>query len=251
MKMKKPFVVGCLTLSLAFIGPLSLADSQKKQDQDKSSDARSEPKINDYSNLGEGTGSGSRPQGRITKEFRNAQEDQKSPTESAKPVVNDYSDMGAGAPGEQASPEPSQTERSTPAVNDYSSMGEEYGSESKTTDMENTDSASAARAEPPEVTQADLATGYEKYNGNCAQCHGEDAVGSSFAPSLITRLKKLDYAGFVDVVVNGKTVFDSATGGYSVMPAWKGNAAVMTNIDEIWGYVKARSEGELGPGRPE
>lgn len=140
--------------------------------------------------------------------------------------------------------------RSEPKINDYSSMGEEYGSDSTTTTTEDTDSASASRVAPPEVTREGLITGYEKYNGNCAQCHGEDAVGSSFAPSLVTRMKNLDYAGFVDAVTNGKTVFDSSTGGYNVMPPWKGNAAVMSSIDEIWGYVKARAEGELGPGRP-
>lgn len=251
MRVKKPLIVGCLALGLACTGQLSLADSPEKQNQDEPSSARSEPKINDYSNLGEGGYSGPRPQGHINKKFRSAPEAQKVAAAGADPVVNDYSDMGVDYSEERSSPEPSQAERTTPVVNDYSSMGAEYGSESETTQTENTDSASASRLDPPRLTYADLATGYEKYNGNCAQCHGQDAVGSSFAPSLVTRLKKLEYADFVDVVINGKTVFDSATGGYSVMPAWKGNAGVTSHLDEIWGYLKARSEGKLGPGRPE
>jgi mono/diheme cytochrome c family protein len=31
--------------------------------------------------------------------------------------------------------------------------------------------------------------GWRTFNGNCARCHGETATGSTFAPSLITRMK--------------------------------------------------------------
>jgi mono/diheme cytochrome c family protein len=252
MKFKRPFIVGCLAMGLAFAGQLSLAGSNGKQDQ--ASTARSEPKTNDYSNLGVDGYTGTKPQSHTQvqsrKEFRNEEEPREVPPR-ANPVVNDYSNLGAEYGGDSPSPASASSEPTTPTVNDYSSMGAEYGSESKKTKTENADTASAGRLEPPKATKADLIVGYGKYHASCAQCHGEDAVGSSFAPSLVTRLKKLDYPTYVDVVTNGKTVFDSTTGGYSVMPAWKTNAAVMAHLDEIWAYLKGRAEGEVSSGRPQ
>jgi methanol metabolism-related c-type cytochrome len=80
-------------------------------------------------------------------------------------------------------------------------------------------------------------------------CHGPDGVGSTFAPALIDSLKTMTYEQFLDRVVNGKTEVDTAN--MKRMPAFGINPNVMCYIDDIYAYLKARSDGVLGRGRPE
>ena len=78
--------------------------------------------------------------------------------------------------------------------------------------------------------------------GTCQVCHGMDAGGTTIAPSLLNRFHELDKA----------TVFDRITNGYrgqiGVMPAWKENPNVMNNIENLYAYLKARSDGVIPPG---
>jgi len=90
--------------------------------------------------------------------------------------------------------------------------------------------------------------GFRRYHASCHTCHGPAGNGSSFAPALKESVKDMDFAGFMNVVVNGREV-DSAS-GQSVMPAFGNNPNVMNYIDDIWGYLKARADGAVGPGRP-
>ena len=86
--------------------------------------------------------------------------------------------------------------------------------------------------------------GWRTYASNCLRCHGQDAVGSTFAPSLIDRLKATDKARFM------KSVAEGYTGQIGVMPPWKDNPNVAKKYEELWGYLSARSDGRLGAGRP-
>jgi len=87
--------------------------------------------------------------------------------------------------------------------------------------------------------------GWRTYHSNCHVCHAQDAVGSSFAPSLVDKLKEIDKERFVTVLNDGYT------GQIGVMPGWKDNPNVNKRFDELYGYLKARSDGILGPGKPE
>lgn len=87
--------------------------------------------------------------------------------------------------------------------------------------------------------------GWRTYHAFCYQCHAQDAVGSSFAPSLVDRLKAIDRERFVSSVMNG------FKGQIGVMPAWKDNPNVSRRIDELYAYLRARSDGALGLGKPE
>lgn len=87
--------------------------------------------------------------------------------------------------------------------------------------------------------------GWRTYHSWCAQCHAQNAVGSTFAPSLVRSLQRLDRETFNDRVLNGYQ------GQIGVMPAWKDNPNVTKRLDEIWAYLLARSEDVLPPGRPE
>jgi len=86
--------------------------------------------------------------------------------------------------------------------------------------------------------------GWRTYHGVCHVCHAQDAVGSSFAPNLLDRLQGVKKERFMDVVLNG------FTGQIGVMPGWKEDPNVLPRIDDLWNFLKARSDGALGPGKP-
>nr|MBO2515009.1 hypothetical protein [Gammaproteobacteria bacterium] len=65
------------------------------------------------------------------------------------------------------------------------------------------------------------------------------------APALLPRIKQIDKERFVMVVDQG------FTGQVGVMPAWGMNPNVNRYYDELWAYLRARSDGVLPPGRPE
>ncbi|MFK7859909.1 MAG: c-type cytochrome [Granulosicoccus sp.] len=108
----------------------------------------------------------------------------------------------------------------------------------------------------PEYTvqdgKVDKATfnGYRRYHGTCHACHGQDANGGSFAPSLVESLKSLGYDEFKKVILEGRQVTNAA-GGVNAMPAFANDKNVTKHLDDIYRYLAARSDGVLGGGRPE
>ena len=112
--------------------------------------------------------------------------------------------------------------------------------------------AAAEEAKPYTVECADgvckvdknTFVGWRTYHGFCHTCHAQDAVGSTFAPSLLERLKEIDKARFISSLENGYT------GQVGVMPAWKNNPNVSKRYDALYAYLRARSDGVLLPGRP-
>jgi methanol metabolism-related c-type cytochrome len=91
--------------------------------------------------------------------------------------------------------------------------------------------------------------GAEQYGANCLQCHGPDGLGSSYAPSLVDALKTLSYADFTATVIGGKKDVNSSND--LVMPSFGENKNVMCYLDPIYIYLRARSTGALGRGRPD
>lgn len=91
----------------------------------------------------------------------------------------------------------------------------------------------------------DTYVGWRTYHSWCAQCHAQNAVGSTFAPSLVKSLQRIDRETFNDRVLNG------FQGQIGVMPAWKDNPNVTKRLDEIYAYLLARADDVLPPGRPE
>lgn len=91
--------------------------------------------------------------------------------------------------------------------------------------------------------------GYIRYTANCMQCHGPDGLGSSYGPVLVNTLQHLDYSQFYATVAGGKK--DVNTAETLVMPSFGINKNVMCYIDAIYIYLRARSDGALGRGRPD
>ncbi|MGH7671844.1 MAG: c-type cytochrome, partial [Gemmatimonadales bacterium] len=86
--------------------------------------------------------------------------------------------------------------------------------------------------------------GWKWFHVYCYRCHGVDAFGGQLAPDLRNSLSAqggLTRDAFLVAVRDGRP-----TKG---MPPWN----VLLNekqIEELYAYVKARSDGRLAPGRP-
>ncbi len=113
--------------------------------------------------------------------------------------------------------------------------------------------AMADNAAPPYTIKdgrVDQATfnGYRRYTESCLRCHGPDGAGSSYAPNLTDSLKTMSQEQFGETVINGRKNVSSSN--QNVMPAFGNVEDVALYLDDIYAYLKARSDGVLGRGRP-
>ena len=76
----------------------------------------------------------------------------------------------------------------------------------------------------------------------CDRCHGANQEGL-VGPSLINSLKTLTKEEFVKTVTNGRP--------NTQMVAFSGNAEVMKNMDQLYAYLKGRSDGAITKSRVE
>lgn len=90
--------------------------------------------------------------------------------------------------------------------------------------------------------------GYRRYHSECHVCHGPDGLGSSFAPSLVESLKVLSLEDFFEVTMNGRATVTLTK--KNVMPAFGANPNVANHLEDIFRYLKARSDDVLPRGRP-
>ena len=104
----------------------------------------------------------------------------------------------------------------------------------------------AYHAAPLDTVSQQVYDGWKQYNLNCARCHGEDVMGTTIAPHLVTSLKP-------DGPINTKQLFvQTVCAGRPEkgMPAWCPLGMEMDKIEAIHAYVKGRSDGKIRPGRP-
>ena len=96
----------------------------------------------------------------------------------------------------------------------------------------------------------DFATykGWRAYHAECHVCHGPDAMGSTYAPSLMVSVTEgLSYDDFFNVIMNGRGEDEGAQKG-NVMPAYGANTNVAPHVEDIFRYVKARADGKIRRG---
>jgi methanol metabolism-related c-type cytochrome len=91
--------------------------------------------------------------------------------------------------------------------------------------------------------------GYRRYQSYCHVCHGPDGLGSSYAPPLIESLARIGYVGYLEAVMDG--IENVSQTQQSVMPAFAEVEEVVSHVDDIYSYLKARADGVIGRGRPE
>jgi cytochrome c len=89
---------------------------------------------------------------------------------------------------------------------------------------------------------ADVFRGYELYNSYCFRCHGEDALGSLYAPDLRRSLNQ---------GMTGQKFLNTAMTGVKAkgMPSWAGFLTPQ-EVQAIYAYVKARAIGAVAAGEP-
>ena len=108
--------------------------------------------------------------------------------------------------------------------------------------------AQKAMADKADMLQvsADEYNGWKTFHVYCYRCHGVDALGSDIAPHLIKSLQEtVTHDCFVATVTNGRPG--------TAMPTWGAGANPLLDkqqIEEVYAYVKARSDGRLAAGRP-
>ena len=90
--------------------------------------------------------------------------------------------------------------------------------------------------------------GWRRYTESCLRCHGPDGAGSSYGPDLVDSAKRMSKDEFEDIVINGRT--NVTTASENVMPPFGTVEDVVSYLDDVWAYLKARADGVLGRGRP-
>ncbi len=118
--------------------------------------------------------------------------------------------------------------------------------------------------------------GWKVFNMNCYGCHGVDAVATDVAPDLLESLKEMTKNEFITKVLTryritlgaGQATGDNQTAireammaevmkqerakqGEIIMPAWSQSPYVKPHVEDLYSYLKARSDGVLGAGEPE
>jgi mono/diheme cytochrome c family protein len=73
----------------------------------------------------------------------------------------------------------------------------------------------------------------------CERCHGPNQEGM-VGPSLVESLKKLPKEEFKNTVLHGRI--------QKGMPNFDGSKQVVENIDNLYAYLKGRSDGNIKPG---
>lgn len=117
-------------------------------------------------------------------------------------------------------------------------------------------------------------SGWRIFHTSCHGCHGVGGVGTDMAPNLTQRIKEYTPRGFASKVLTSYRIVampgsngDDATAerervleevlkrertsrGQVVMPAWEADNAVPPHVLDLYAYLSARADGELGPGKP-
>jgi mono/diheme cytochrome c family protein len=99
---------------------------------------------------------------------------------------------------------------------------------------------------PLDTVSQEVYQGWKQFNLNCARCHGEDVQGTTIAPHLIVSLRPEGPINTKEIFVQTVCAGRPAKG----MPAWCALGLDMDKINQIYSYVKGRSDSKIHPGRP-
>lgn len=120
----------------------------------------------------------------------------------------------------------------------------------KPTDSTTSDAGAPLRDEyhraPLDTVSQEVYQGWKQFNLNCARCHGEDVQGTTIAPHLIVSLRPSGPINTKEIFVQTVCAGRPAKG----MPAWCALGLDMDKINQIYSYVKGRSDSKIHPGRP-
>lgn len=99
---------------------------------------------------------------------------------------------------------------------------------------------------PRDTVEAPVYKGWQQLMLHCARCHGDDALGTTFGPSLVLALKPDGNTPtrdeFLNIVRDGRQ--DKG------MPSAAKMGLDSVHFDGLYQYLKGRSDGRLHGGRP-
>jgi|SRR5438093_11399476 len=150
----------------------------------------------------------------------------KTPVAKAKPAAKPESTSTAAAPAPAPAPQQQDTSKATAAA------------EQPLRD--------AYHQAPKDTVSEAVYDGWKQFNLNCARCHGEDVLRTTIAPHLIVSLKP-------NGPINSKELFvQTVCAGrpQKGMLSWCALGLDMSKINDIYEYVKGRSDAKISPGRP-
>ncbi|MDX2265864.1 MAG: c-type cytochrome, methanol metabolism-related [Hyphomicrobiales bacterium] len=110
------------------------------------------------------------------------------------------------------------------------------------------DSVPTYNIKPDGTTDWYTFSGFRRYHAECHVCHGPEGLGSTYAPALVDSVKTMSYEDFQAVIIQGRQKVGASE--QSVMPSFGTNRNVVCYLDDLWIYLKARSDGAIPPGRP-
>jgi mono/diheme cytochrome c family protein len=99
---------------------------------------------------------------------------------------------------------------------------------------------------PRDTVEVPLYKAWQQYSLECARCHGEDAQGSSFGPSLVEALKP---EGSVPTREEFLKVLAGARSEKG-MPSAEKIGIDSIYFEGLYDYLKGRSDGRYHGGRP-
>jgi hypothetical protein len=143
------------------------------------------------------------------------------PAAPAQPEPAESSTAAASQPAGTTAAPPAQTEASAPLRDQYHTA-------------------------PVDTVSQEVYNGWKQFNLNCARCHGEDVQGTTIAPHLIVSLRPSGPINTKELFVQTVCAGRPEKG----MPSWCALGMDMEKINQIYSYVKGRSDSKIHPGRP-
>ena len=156
-----------------------------------------------------------------------------APAKPAKPAAKPADTTAASAPTASKPSAPSQPSAAAPST---PSPGEAASEPLR----------DAYHQAPRDTVDQATYDGWKQFNLNCARCHGEDVMGTTIAPHLILSLKPDGPINTPELFMQTVCAGRPAKG----MPAWCSLGMDPAKINQIYSYVKGRSAGKIGAGRP-
>ena len=114
------------------------------------------------------------------------------------------------------------------------------------TDVADTAYFSAYHAAPRDTVTATIYEGWKQFALNCARCHGDFGVGTSFAPALVESVKPTGTIPTLELFIQTVCAGRMDKG----MPAWCTLGLEITAMQEIHAYLVQRADGRVGLGKP-
>ena len=99
---------------------------------------------------------------------------------------------------------------------------------------------------PRDTVDNETYQGWKQFELNCSRCHGDYAVGTSFAPALVVSLKEGGPIPTKEVFIMTVCAGRPDKG----MPAWCALGLEMDKIERMYKYIKGRADGKISAGRP-